>query len=31
MNIVIIGVIGALMDLVMRLLESRLIPWRGKG
>ncbi|MEO2113386.1 MAG: ABC transporter permease subunit, partial [Acidimicrobiales bacterium] len=31
MNIVIIGVIGAFMDLVMRLLESRLIPWRGKG
>ena len=31
MNIVIIGVIGALMDLVMRLLESRLIPWRGKS
>jgi len=31
MNIVMIGVIGVLMDLVMRLLESRLIPWRGKS
>ena len=30
-SIIIIGVIGGTMDLVMRLLERRLIPWRGKG
>ena len=29
--IIIIGVIGVAMDLVMRFLEARLIPWRGKG
>jgi len=30
-SIIIIGVIGVAMDLVMRFLERRLIPWRGKG
>ena len=30
-NIIIIGVIGASMEMVMRFLEARLIPWRGKG
>ena len=30
-SIIIIGVIGVTMDLIMRLLERRLIPWRGKG
>ena len=29
--IIIIGVIGVAMDLVMRFLEAKLIPWRGKG
>jgi len=30
-SIIIIGVIGVTMDLIMRFLERRLIPWRGKG
>ena len=30
-SIIVIGVIGVAMDLVMRFLERRLIPWRGKG
>ena len=30
-SIIIIGVIGVTMDLVMRFLERRLIPWRGSG
>jgi len=30
-NIFIIGVIGVAMDIVMRILEARLIPWRGRG
>ncbi len=30
-NILVIGVIGVAMDIVMRILEARLIPWRGKG
>ena len=30
-NIIIIGVIGAAMEMIMRFLEARLIPWRGKG
>ncbi len=30
-NIIIIGVIGASMEMIMRFLEARLIPWRGKG
>ncbi len=30
-GIVIIALIGVLMDMLMRLLESILIPWRGKG
>ncbi len=28
---IIIAVLGVLMDVLLRLLESRLIPWRGKG
>ncbi len=30
-SIITIGVIGVAMDLAMRFLEKRLIPWRGKG
>ncbi len=30
-SIIVIGVIGVAMDVVMRVLEARLIPWRGKG
>lgn len=30
-GVVIISTIGVLMDFSMRLLETRLIPWRGKG
>ena len=30
-NILMISVIGVAMDIVMRILEARLIPWRGKG
>ncbi|MED5220228.1 MAG: taurine ABC transporter permease, partial [Actinomycetota bacterium] len=30
-SIITIGVIGVTMDLIMRFLERRLIPWRGKG
>ena len=30
-NIIIIGAIGASMEMIMRFLEARLIPWRGKG
>ena len=30
-GIIIIAVLGVLMDLVLRFLESKLIPWRGKG
>jgi len=30
-SIIIIGVIGVTMDLIMRFLERRLIPWRGRG
>jgi taurine transport system permease protein len=30
-GIVIIGLIGYAIELVMRWLERRLIPWRGKG
>ena len=30
-GIIVIAVFGVLMDMVMRLLESLLIPWRGKG
>jgi len=30
-GIILIGVIGIGMDWLMRLLEARLIPWRGKG
>lgn len=30
-GIVIISILGVLMDIMLRWLESRLIPWRGKG
>ncbi|MEM9561487.1 MAG: ABC transporter permease [Actinomycetota bacterium] len=30
-GIIIIAVLGVLMDVLLRLLEARLIPWRGKG
>jgi len=30
-GIVLIGIIGVAMDIFMRMLENRLIPWRGKG
>lgn len=31
MGVVIIGVIGYAIDILMRKLEARLIPWKGKG
>ncbi len=30
-GVVIIALLGVLMDVIMRFLEARLIPWRGKG
>jgi len=30
-GIVVIGIIGVILDLLMRKLEERFIPWRGKG
>ena len=30
-GVIVISVIGVLMDIGMRFLESKLIPWRGKG
>lgn len=30
-GIILIGIIGFGMDILMRMLEARLIPWRGKG
>ena len=30
-GIIVIAVLGVLMDLFLRFLESKLIPWRGKG
>ena len=30
-GIIIIGIIGIAMDVMMRMLEARLIPWRGRG
>ena len=30
-GIIIIGIIGYSIEMVMRLLERWLIPWRGKG
>jgi len=30
-GVIVIAVIGVLMDILMRLLEARLIPWRGRG
>ena len=31
MGVVIIGIIGYAIDILMRKLEARLIPWKGKG
>lgn len=31
MGVILIGIIGYAMDIFMRQLEARLIPWRGKG
>ena len=30
-GIVIIGLIGFAIEILMRVLERKLIPWRGKG
>ncbi len=30
-GIIIIGIIGVMLDLIMRKLEERFIPWRGRG
>ena len=30
-GIIVIGIIGVILDLIMRKLEDRFIPWRGKG
>ncbi len=30
-GIIVIAVLGVLMDILLRFLESKLIPWRGKG
>lgn len=30
-GIIVIAVVGVIMDIIMRFLEARLIPWRGKG
>ena len=30
-GIIVIAVLGVLMDIILRFLESKLIPWRGKG
>ena len=30
-GIILVGIIGVIMDLLLRLLEQWLIPWRGKG
>lgn len=30
-GVIIIALLGVLMDVIMRFLEARLIPWRGKG
>jgi len=30
-GIIIIAILGVMLDMILRLLESRLIPWRGKG
>jgi len=30
-GIIIIGIIGVILDLIMRKLEDRFIPWRGRG
>ena len=31
MGIILIGVIGFAIDIVMRLIERELVPWKGKG
>ena len=30
-GIIVIAVLGVIMDIILRFLESKLIPWRGKG
>jgi taurine transport system permease protein len=30
-GIIIIGLIGYAIEMIMRKLEARLIPWKGKG
>ena len=30
-DIIIIGVIGLGIDVLMRMVENRLVPWKGKG
>jgi taurine transport system permease protein len=30
-GIIVIAIIGVLIDIIMHFLESKLIPWRGKG
>ena len=31
MGVIIIGIVGYGIDILMRMLEARLIPWKGKG
>jgi len=31
LGIIIIGIIGFAIEIAMRLLEAKLIPWKGKG
>jgi len=31
MGVIIIGIIGYAIDILMRQLEAKLIPWKGKG
>lgn len=31
LGIIIIGIIGYVIDILMRMLEDRLVPWKGKG
>jgi taurine transport system permease protein len=31
MGIILIGVIGYSIDILMRMAESRLVPWKGRG
>jgi taurine transport system permease protein len=31
MGVIIIGLVGVGIDMLMRLAERRLVPWKGKG